>query len=51
VIFIRLQTICGRIMVWHSRCHRPRRLCTFSFRDLTLVLVANKVGKSANCDN
>jgi hypothetical protein len=37
IIFIRLQTFWGRIMVWRSR----RRLCTFCFGCLTLVLVSS----------
>jgi hypothetical protein len=37
IIFIRPQKFCGRIMVWRSR----RRLCTFCFRCLTLVLVSS----------
>jgi hypothetical protein len=38
IIFIRPQTFWGRIMVWRSR----RRLCTFCFGCLTLVLEKNK---------
>jgi hypothetical protein len=37
IIFIQPQKFWGRIMVWRSR----RRLCTFCFRCLTLVLVSS----------